>query len=90
MAIVRFTSALNRFYPNLGPTEVSAGSVAEVLKELNAKYDGLRDYLIEENGALRKHVNVFVKGQMIKDRIELSDSVGPDDEVHIIQALSGG
>lgn len=90
MPLVHFTSALNRYYPDLDTTEVSAGTAADVLVELNGRYKGIRDYLVEENGALRKHVNVFVNGAMVKDRNELSDLVGDSDEVHIIQALSGG
>jgi hypothetical protein len=35
-------------------------------------------------------VNVFVNSQMIADRQGLSDAVGPDDEVFVFQALSGG
>lgn len=90
MAIVQFTSALNRFYPDLKPTRVGEGTVADVLVELDAVYPGLRDYLVEDNGALRKHVNVFVGGNMIGDREKLSDVVTENDDVHIIQALSGG
>lgn len=90
MATVHFTSALNRFYPDLQPTEVIAGTVSEVLNELNDRYAGIQDYLVSEDGSLRKHVNVFIGGEIVKDRKNLSDFVKSGDKVHIIQALSGG
>jgi hypothetical protein len=39
---------------------------------------------------LRTHVNIFVGKQMIRDRKGLTDAVKTDDEVHILQSLSGG
>jgi sulfur carrier protein ThiS len=50
----------------------------------------LRGYVLDDQGALRRHVAVYVNGRPIADRIGLSDPVGPDDEIHVFQALSGG
>lgn len=90
MVTVQFTSLLQRFFPNLKTEQVEATSVAQLLEELDIKYPGLSSYLIEEHGGLRKHVNIFVNGTMIKDREQLSDTLLHDDKVNIIQALSGG
>jgi len=90
MPQVRFTAALKRFYPELQPTEVEGKTVAEIVKALNNRYPGLPDYIIEENGALRKHVHIFIGNDMIKDRQQLQDAVKPNDDVYIMQALSGG
>jgi len=90
MVTVEFTSLLQRFFPNLKTEQVQANSVAQLIAELNIKYPGLSSYLIEENGGLRKHVNIFVNGNMIKDREQLLDTLLHHDKVNIIQALSGG
>ncbi|MCB0410377.1 MAG: MoaD/ThiS family protein [Flavobacteriales bacterium] len=90
MAKVQFTSLLQRFFPDLKPEEVEAANVKELLSKLDKIYTGLSTYLVEENGGLRKHVNIFVNGVMIKDRIHLSDKIGSNDTINIIQALSGG
>ncbi|MCA9562867.1 MAG: MoaD/ThiS family protein, partial [Myxococcales bacterium] len=57
---------------------------------VEARYPGIRGYLCEETGRLRKHVNVFIGNNQIVDRVGLSDSLAPGDEVFIMQALSGG
>lgn len=87
---VHFTPALKRFVPDLHSIEVQGSTVADVIQNVAAVYPGLMDYLIEENGALRKHVNIFINDTFIRDRKTLSDAVQDKDDVYIIQALSGG
>lgn len=65
-------------------------TVAEVLRATFAHYPRLRGYVVDEHGALRKHMNIFVDGEQIQDRSGLSDSVGESAEIYIMQALSGG
>ena len=90
MPQVKFTSALQRFFPDLKSQEVQGNTIAEVLHGIEQQYPGLSDYLLEEDGSLRKHVNIFLKEEMIKDRDQLTDPVQSSDEVLIFQALSGG
>ncbi len=90
MPKVNFTSALRRFYPDLQPYEVQAQTVAEVVNDLNQRYPGLADYLVDEQGRLRQHVNIFIGEKLIKDKIKLQDKLSDQDEVYIMQALSGG
>jgi sulfur-carrier protein len=90
MPNISFTSALKRFYPNLQPIHVSAASVVDVLKNLDVSYPGLTEFLIDEHGALRQHINIFIGDKMIADRENLSDFVSEKDEILIFQALSGG
>ena len=90
MAKVRFTAALKRFYPSLKDEIVPGDKVSEVLKSIDQKYPGIIDYILEEDGSLRKHVNIFVKEELIKDKETLSDLVTDQDEILIYQALSGG
>jgi molybdopterin synthase sulfur carrier subunit len=87
---VHFTSALKRFVPDLHSIEVHGSTVADVIHNIETVYPGLTDYLIEDNGALRKHVNIFINDTFIRDRKTLSDAVQDTDDVYIIQALSGG
>lgn len=90
MAIVKFTSNLKRFYPDLQPIEVKGKSVAEALEEIESNFSGLKDYIVDENGSLRKHVNIFIGNNLIKDRARLNDSLAEGDEMYVMQALSGG
>lgn len=45
---------------------------------------------MDERGVLRKHMSIFVDGELIIDRTTLSDEVGPNSEIYVMQALSGG
>lgn len=90
MAHVQFTPALRRFAPSLDSFESEAATVAQLLEEIDRRYPGLKDYLVDERGALRQHVNIFVGEDLVRDKEALSDALDPDDQVYILQALSGG
>ncbi len=90
MKKIRFTSALKRFFPSLHEEYVQGETVSEVLDQLERKYPGLKDYLVDEGGSMRKHINIFIGDQLITDREGLTDIVEEGEEILIFQALSGG
>jgi sulfur-carrier protein len=87
---VQFTNHLKTLFPGLDEVEVPGANVAEVVRALDVRYPRLAEYLLDERGALRKHVNIFVGEGLIHDRATLSDAVACDDTVFVLQALSGG
>jgi sulfur-carrier protein len=89
MPTVLFTSALQRFLP--APSAlVAGGTIGEALAAVFASEPRLRGYLLDDQGALRRHVAIYVNGQPIGDRTRLTDPLRPDDQVYVFQALSGG
>lgn len=91
MPTVKFTRHLVRFFPDLqDEVRVEAGTVAEVVAALDARYPGLAGYIVDDTGALRKHVHIFLGEDLVVDRTSLSDPVAADGRVFIFQALSGG
>ena len=90
MATVKFTYALKRFYPDLDTVEVPAEDVNSVVQSIDLTYPGIKNYLLDDQGSLRKHVNIFVDGSLITDRKTLQDKLTDQSEVYIMQALSGG
>lgn len=92
MPTVEMTRHLFRFFPALENRliRVDAGSVAEVLRAVNELAPGFTDYVLDEHGALRKHVNLSINDMILVDRKTLSDRVPDDGTVYIFQALSGG
>jgi molybdopterin synthase sulfur carrier subunit len=90
MPTVKFTNALKRFFPNLKDTPAKGRTLAEIFREMEASYPGVRGYLLDEHGSVRRHVNIFIDGTMIADRTALNDSFSENSEIYIIQALSGG
>jgi molybdopterin synthase sulfur carrier subunit len=89
MPTVSFTSALRRFL-DAPPAEVAGGTVGEALAAVFALRPGLRGYVLDDQGALRRHVAVYVNGAAVHDREKLLDPVGPCDEIYVFQALTGG
>ncbi|MDX2303763.1 MAG: MoaD/ThiS family protein [Microscillaceae bacterium] len=90
MALVKFTNILKRFYPNLKSIQVPGKSVSEILNALENEYPGIKDYLVDDQGKLRQHVNIFIGEDLIQDKEALQDQVGEKDELYIGQAISGG
>jgi hypothetical protein len=90
MPHVQCTGHLRRFFPDLGDESVEGYTVAEVISALDRLHPGIAAYIVDERGALRTHVNIFVANELIRDRIHLTDPVDSDDRVFILQALSGG
>ena len=90
MAKVKFTSALTRFFPQLTEMEIEGNTVKDALLVVEKKYPGMMNYIVEEDGRLRQHVNIFLGDTLIKDRENLNDAIHSDDEILIFQALSGG
>jgi hypothetical protein len=89
MPRVTFTRALERFLPT--PTvEVEGATLAEALAAVFAARPALRGYVLDDQGALRRHVNIYINGEPAADRARLSDPVAARDEVYVLQALSGG
>lgn len=86
------TAHLYRYFPELEGRDivVATGSVANVLEELNKLAPGYSDYILDNSGALRRHVNLSINNQILIDRKSLSDQVPEDATVYIFQALTGG
>lgn len=92
MPTVKMTPHLYRFFPQLENRiiTVPAGSIAEVLCAVNEIAPGFTDYVLDEHGALRRHVNLSINDTIVFDKKTLSDRVPEDGTVYIFQALSGG
>jgi hypothetical protein len=66
------------------------GTLLDSLANYFELHPNVRGYVLDDAGAVRKHVAVFVDGDLITDRSGLSDPVGEHSTIHIFQALSGG
>jgi hypothetical protein len=89
MPKVSFTPALERFL-EAPAAEVEGATLGAALAAVFAARPALRGYVLDDQGAIRRHVAVYVNGRPAADRIRLSDPVGPRDEIFVFQALTGG
>lgn len=89
MPTVSFTSALQRFL-SVPATQVEGVTVGEALAAVFASQPALRGYVLDDQGAVRRHVAVYVNGEPLRDRAQMTGPVGMHDEIYVFQALSGG
>jgi molybdopterin converting factor small subunit len=89
MAKVAFTQNIQR-HVTCREAEAEGHSVREVLDHLFAGNPRARNYVLDDQSALRKHMIIFVDGEVIRDRVHLSDPVTDTSDVYVFQALSGG
>lgn len=95
MARVVVAPALSRRLPGQGDDrelamELPGGTVAEVLAALFMQHPPLRGYVLDEQGAPRRHIALFINGDALQPKNELSRPVARDAEIYVMQALSGG
>jgi len=89
MAEVIFAKAFRR-HVDCPDANVSGTTVHDVLTTYFEDHPTVRGYVVDEAGAVRKHVALFVDDDQLTDRVTLTDPVGPDGRIHVFQALSGG
>jgi sulfur-carrier protein len=88
--IVLIPAPLRR-YTGGEPRVIGEGStISELLASLDQAYPGLRERIVEDDGEVRRFVNVFVNGQNVR-KLEGGDTaLKPGDEVGIVPAMAGG
>jgi molybdopterin synthase sulfur carrier subunit len=89
MPRIEFAPALTRHVP-CPPRDVDAATLREALAKAFEAAPNLRHYVLDEQGAVRKHVAVFINAQMVTDRVHIDIPLGSGDKVVVIQALTGG
>ena len=78
---------LLRSYTREREVEAAGATLAEALADLDRRYPGLRFRIVDEQDRIRPHIRVFLNG---KQAFDLATAVRPEDELQIVQALSGG
>jgi sulfur-carrier protein len=89
MAKVAFTENIQR-HVACPATEGVGTTVREVLDSVFTDNPQARSYVLDDQGAVRRHMSIFVDGQLIRDRVRLSDPVNEGSKIYVFQALSGG
>ena len=89
MPTVHFTQNLARHLP-VPSMSVDGDTAAAALEKVFERTPAMRSYVLDDQGAVRKHVTIFIDGEPLHDRAKQSDAVRPTAEVFVTQALSGG
>lgn len=78
---------------NIGPLEpagYAGATVGEVLDAAAVDYPRLKNYVLDDQGRVRRHIAIFVDGALQPREAVLDYTLREADEVYIMQALSGG
>jgi sulfur-carrier protein len=86
MPVVRLRGPLKRLAGDRAEHAVDGGSVGELLREIERSHPAARGWILDERGVLRRHINVFVNGELGGQETE----VGDDDRIDVLPAISGG
>jgi len=81
---------LRRFTDGQAKVGVSGTTVADALDDLNTRFPGISERLLDDEGQIRRFVNIFVNGHNIRDADGAQTSLKSGDEVGIIPAMAGG
>jgi len=86
---IHLTSHLRRIAP-AGPVRVEAATLGAALDAFFTAAPKVRSYILDDQGRLRRHVAVFIDGELLVDKKDLGRGVAATSEIYVMQALSGG
>lgn len=88
MIDVQLTANLQKYYPK-ARFQTQAKDVLDLLRQMDAVEPRFSHYILEDDGKVRKHVNIFIDGELLP-KSDTRRPLQPTCKVHIMQALSGG
>lgn len=91
MAIkVRIPTPLRRLTDGADTVDAEGTTVGAVFENLERRHPGFREHICDENGQVRRYVNVYVNGEDIRFSSNLDTAVSDGDELSIVPAIAGG
>lgn len=87
---VRIPTPLQRITDNQGEVSVEAKTVAELIENLEKKYQGIKERVCDESGKIRRFVNIYLNEEDIRFLKGPETPLKDGDEVSIIPAIAGG
>ncbi|MFV1950731.1 MAG: MoaD/ThiS family protein [Nitrospinota bacterium] len=87
---VRIPSPLMKLTKNQGEVSAEGKNIGEVLSDLERQYPGIRERLYDENGSLRRFINIYKNEEDIRFLDGESTPTKDGDEISIIPAIAGG
>ncbi len=88
MVKVQLTANLQKYFPR-AQFEIDAQTILDLLNKMDQERAQFSSYIVGEDNAVRKHVNIFVDNELLPKN-ETHRQLKSGSTVHIMQALSGG
>ena len=90
MANVRIPTPLRKLTNDLEVVSAAGANVGELITNLDKAFPGLRERICDEEGNVRRFVNIFVSDEDIRFLQDLATPLKDTDEVSIVPAIAGG
>ena len=87
---VTIPTPLRNLTGNQETVSVDGATIAEILANLDKAFPGIGERLVDDKGAVRRFVNIYVNGEDIRFLQEKATPVKPTDEISIVPAIAGG
>jgi molybdopterin synthase sulfur carrier subunit len=87
---VRVPTPLRKFTQGADEVDAQGSNVRGVIEDLEQKFPGIKERICDENGRIRRFVNVYVNGDDIRFLQNLETSIKEGDDVSIVPAIAGG
>jgi len=87
---VRIPTPLLKLTNNQGEIAAEGNNVKEIFENLENQYPGIKERIYDENGQLRRFINIYINEEDIRFVDGESSSVKDGDEISIIPAIAGG
>jgi len=88
--VVRVPTPLRRLTDGADKVTANGSDLAEVIEQLEGQYNGFKTRLVDENGALREFVNIYLNGEDVRFLDGTQTQVSSGDEISIVPAVAGG
>ena len=90
MPTVRFPAVMKYYVNNQTEFSVSAATIGELIEKIIEQYPSVKFHLVDADGNLRKHFNIFVNGTHIRDLKGMETTLKEDDKVILMASAAGG
>jgi molybdopterin converting factor small subunit len=90
MPIVRFPHVMKYYVDNQVEFSIPASSIQDLIDQVVERYPNIRFHLLDSEGRLRKHFNIFVNGVHIRDLKGMETPLKEDDKVILMASAAGG
>lgn len=87
---VLIPTVLRRATQGLSEVSLAGGTIADCIEGMEARFPGIKDRLCDENGEIRRFVNIYVNGEDVRFLAGGATALRAGDEVSIVPAVAGG
>ena len=90
MPTVRFPAVMKYYVNNQSEFSISASTASELIEKIINEYPAVKFHLVDSEGKLRRHFNIFINGTHIRDLQGMETPLNEEDKVILMASAAGG